>query len=160
MEEYINTKTIIEDEIYKAFKQSVTCPICNNILIEPLICMKCQKIYCKKCINSLTSNNQKCPNGCLNPFFENCLGIIEILSKLKFKCKKCEKQIEYKEVQEHYEFHSKKDKEKKDKEKKDKRKKNKEKKEKDKKNKEIKNESNSNIKNENSCITSKKIIFF
>ena len=106
--------------------------------------MKCQKIYCKKCINSLTSNNQKCPNGCLNPFFENCLGIIEILSKLKFKCEKCEKQIEYKKVQEHCEFHSKKDKEKK---------------EKDKKNKENKNESISNIKNENSYITSKKIIF-
>ena len=105
MEEYFNSKTIIEDEIYKAFKETVTCPLCKNILIEPLICMKCQKIYCKKCINNLDLDNKKCPNNCIEPFFENCLGISEILSKLKFKCEKCEKQIEYNDAQNHYKFH-------------------------------------------------------
>ena len=33
MENYINEDTIIEDDIYSNFKDSVICGICSNILI-------------------------------------------------------------------------------------------------------------------------------
>ena len=31
MENYINENTIIKDELYNAFKESVTCPLCLSI---------------------------------------------------------------------------------------------------------------------------------
>ena len=101
MEEYINKNTIIENEIYIAFKESVTCPLCLNILINPVMCMNCQKNFCKRCIDSYSQKNSKCPNECSEPKYQISLGKNEILSKLKFKCKKCETQFQYDEAQKH-----------------------------------------------------------
>ena len=44
MENFINEKTIIENEIYDAFKDDIFCPICSKILIEPEMCMKCLNV--------------------------------------------------------------------------------------------------------------------
>ena len=90
MEEYINNKTVVENDMFKLFKDSVTCPLCKNILINPFMCIKCQKVYCKRCIDIRTNNNEKC-------LLKN-----DILSKLKFKCLRCEQEIEYSNVQSHY----------------------------------------------------------
>ena len=57
MDEVINTNTIIEDEIYTTFKDSVICPICKSILVEPQLCLKCQNNFCKKCIDKWSENN-------------------------------------------------------------------------------------------------------
>ena len=46
MEKYINEGTVVDNDIYQAFKESVICPICTNILIEPVMCMKCQSQGC------------------------------------------------------------------------------------------------------------------
>lgn len=103
MEEYINNKTIIENEIFLAFKDNVICSLCKNILIFPIICMKCHKVYCKKCIDDWNKNNQEYPNGCKEYDYQECLGKNEILSKLKFKCLGCGEKIFYNEVIRHYE---------------------------------------------------------
>ena len=81
MDEVINTNTIIEDEIYTAFKDSVICPICKSILVEPQLCLKCQNNFCKKCIDKWSENNNECPN----------------------KCQKCEETYFYNEIKNHYE---------------------------------------------------------
>ena len=47
LRDYINDKTVIKDEIYKNFEYSVTCSICSEIMINPMMCMNCQTVYCK-----------------------------------------------------------------------------------------------------------------
>ncbi len=102
MEEYVNTNTLIEDEISLAFKSLSICPLCQSILIKPIICMKCQNVFCKKCIDKYKENNSKCPKGCDDPEYQNCIGKNEILSKLKFRCVGCDKSIPYEEAEKHH----------------------------------------------------------
>ena len=102
MEEYINTNTIIKDEIYNAFKDSITCPLCFSILISPVMCMKCQNVYCKKCTDNWSKDHPKCPNKCTDPNYQRCIGKNDILSRLKFKCQNCETIINYDNIQKHY----------------------------------------------------------
>ena len=102
MEKYINKDTIIENELYKLFEFSVTCPLCKNIYIKPMICMKCQNIFCKRCIDEWSKNNEKCANNCEFPQYINSIDKNEILSKLKFNCVGCGKEIEYNEGENHH----------------------------------------------------------
>jgi hypothetical protein len=100
MEEYINNDTLIENEISKMLKPQLTCPLCNNILIDPLMCMVCQKAYCKKCIDNSINKDKKC--SCENPNYQKYLSKIEMLSSLKFICVGCGKDITYNEAQKHH----------------------------------------------------------
>ena len=103
MESYINNDTLIEDDIAKAFKSSVTCTLCKSILINPFMCMKCQNVYCKKCIDKWNEQNKICPNKCDSPTYQNCVGKNDILSKLKFNCVGCGKEILYNDAENHHE---------------------------------------------------------
>ena len=102
METYVNNKTLIEDDIAILFKSSVTCPICVNILINPVICINCQKVHCKKCIDNPINEDKKCL--CDNPNYQKAYDKIEILSKLKFICFECGEGIPYDEAQKHHGF--------------------------------------------------------
>ena len=101
MEDFIREDTIVEDAIYLCFKDSVICPICSNILINPVMCMKCQNVYCKKCIDGWSKKDYKCPNRCENPNYQRSLEKNNILSKLKFKCQKCGEEILYDNAKSH-----------------------------------------------------------
>jgi hypothetical protein len=99
MDPYINNDTVIKDDIYKTIEELILCPLCHNILIEPVICLKCQKSFCKKCINKLT--DIKCPNNCETVEFPKCISKNEILTKLKFKCKYCQSILSYDDALKH-----------------------------------------------------------
>ena len=101
MEKYINDDTIIKNDLYLTFQESVVCPICSNILINPHMCMNCQNVYCKKCIDDWSKKDNKCPNRCENPNYKKSLEKNNILSKLKFECKKCKKEILYDDMKKH-----------------------------------------------------------
>lgn len=101
MHDYINENSIVKDEIYKNFESSITCIICLDIIIEPMMCVKCKNVYCKQCINNWTKINNKCPNRCENPKYQNCLDIRALLSKLSFNCKNCKNIINYNEMEKH-----------------------------------------------------------
>ena len=103
MEGYINNDTLIEDEIVKLFKSSVICTLCKSILVNPIMCMKCQNVYCKKCIDNWNEQNKNCPNKCDSPTYQNCVGKNDILSKLKFNCVGCGKEILYNDAEKHHE---------------------------------------------------------
>ena len=101
MEKYINNKTVFQDEIYTLFKDSITCQICQNILINPIMCLTCQDTFCKNCIDK---KNGICPNKCNKPNFKQCPSKMDILTKLKFKCQKCKNDFYYNEVMKHQEY--------------------------------------------------------
>ena len=101
MEKYINEETVVQNEIYSAFKDDIICPICTNILIEPQMCMNCQNTYCKRCIEDWSKKNNQCPNRCENPNYKRSLEKNNTLSKLKFKCQKCGEEISYNNIESH-----------------------------------------------------------
>ena len=99
--EFINIKTIIKNEMYNAFKDLISCSICSNVLINPVMCMKCQTTFCKRCADDWSQKNEKCIKGCSEPNYEICKTKKDILSKLKFKCQKCELEFQYDDAEEH-----------------------------------------------------------
>ena len=101
MENYINEETVVKDGVYLIFKDDVICPICSNLIINPMMCMRCQNVYCKKCIEAWNKKDNKCPNRCENPDYHKSLEKSNTLSKLKFKCEKCGEEILYNNVQKH-----------------------------------------------------------
>lgn len=102
MEKYVNLDTIIKDDFFNMFKDSVICPLCFNILIEPIICMKCQKVYCKMCIDNWSKKRVECPSNCNPPDYQPCLVKKDILSILNFKCKGCGTQTNYYDAKKHH----------------------------------------------------------
>ena len=103
MEEYINDDTLIKNDVYNAIKNIAVCPSCHKILIEPLMCLKCQTVYCQKCVKSWEKNEDKCPNKCIEPNYQPSKGKIVLLSSLQFKCKDCKMTIKYNEFKKHKE---------------------------------------------------------
>ena len=102
MEKYINKKTIVKDTVYEVLKDSITCPICECLMIEPMECSKCQNTYCKKCIESWKKKNDSCPNRC-NSEFNKVIEKKNYITKMKFRCTKgCGAEIEYKDLESHY----------------------------------------------------------
>lgn len=99
--DFISEENVIKDEIYKAFCNSVTCPICSDILIEPMMCMNCQTVDCRKCKEDWLLKSNTCPNRCPNPNYQKCLDISELLSQLKFICPNCDDIINYDDIQKH-----------------------------------------------------------
>ena len=103
MEKYINEETIEKDNIYDLIKDKITCPICNNIMIEPVICLGCQTTFCKKCKKILKKKKQNCPNECKNPTISDVVEKNNMISKFKFKCiKGCGTEIPFKDINKHY----------------------------------------------------------
>ena len=85
-------------------KDLLICPICLNILIDPVQCNQCNKCFCKSCIDHYVDSRIKCPFRCMNPLYFGNKFVNNVLSILKFKCKnKCDKIINYDELIKHYE---------------------------------------------------------
>ena len=101
LREYINESTVIKDEIYKQFESSICCVICQDIMIEPMMCMNCQAQYCKSCQENWSKKSKSCTNRCINTKYEKSILAQGLLSKLQFICKKCEKVIDYEDMKEH-----------------------------------------------------------
>ena len=46
LHDYINEGNLIKDEAYKRLGSSIKCPICIDIIIEPMQCEKCNNLFC------------------------------------------------------------------------------------------------------------------
>ena len=101
MDELINEDQIVQKDLYNILKDSITCPLCFGIYINPVMCMKCQNTYCKKCAEDWGKRDNKCPNRCENPNYQESIGKNEILSKLKFKCQNCDLEVDYNKALNH-----------------------------------------------------------
>ena len=102
IEEYINEDSIVKNELYEELKDSITCPICECLMIEPMVCSKCQNTYCKKCIDGWKKKSNSCPNRC-DSEFNKVIEKKNFITKMKFKCLKgCGEEIKFKDLEEHY----------------------------------------------------------
>lgn len=102
----ISSSLLIGD--FKDMGDYITCPICFNILFEPVECKGCSMTMCKKCITKwLETNNSTCPNKCKN-FIETSIDRLaaKMLSKVKLMCYNnnefCSQIVSYEKFLEHY----------------------------------------------------------
>jgi hypothetical protein len=99
MEKYVNSNTIIKNEVYDTFKDSIICPICSNLMIEPVICFSCQETFCKNCYKK----NGSCPKKCNEPNIQEVIGKKKYITKFKFLCiKGCGAEIPFEDINNHY----------------------------------------------------------
>ena len=66
------------------------------------MCQDCQSVYCKKCLENY-SNLKKCPKDNIETEFKHSIMKSEMLSKLKYKCKNCKKEVIKDEIKSHLE---------------------------------------------------------
>ena len=103
MEKYANEKNIVKNEIYELFKDAIICPVCNSIMIEPVICLECQSTFCKKCSKTLKDKGDNCPKKCSNYNINDVIGKNNFISKFKFKCiNGCGEDILFENITNHY----------------------------------------------------------
>ena len=103
MENYINQETIIKDSKYEDFKDRITCPLCQNLMIKPLMCIQCKEYYCDKCIDLLIEKKSGCPNQCSNSNFKEVIEKNNLITKFKFKCiHGCDEEISFYDIENHY----------------------------------------------------------
>ena len=93
--DYFSDDSIVEDDLFRALKKMLICPICNKIYKDPIICTGCQGVYCHKCINN------KCPKNCVNNKLSKCVSKNEMLSKIKYKCKNCLEEVSQIDIKAH-----------------------------------------------------------
>lgn len=99
----IENEKIVKNEVYESFKDLIECPICLRIMYNPMMCMNCQQSFCQKCIEEWQKKSHTCPNHCDESKIQKSRTIINILSKLKFECKKgCGEEILYNDLKNHY----------------------------------------------------------
>ena len=103
MEQYVNENTIIKNNTYELFQELIFCPICERLMIEPVICLGCQNNYCKNCIENWKKKDGSCPNKCKDPIFKDVIGRNRLISRFSFKCiKGCGAEIPFDDINTHY----------------------------------------------------------
>ena len=105
--EYFTDDCLVQNQLSFSFKDSLICPLCHKILKNPFICTKCQNSYCKKCLDACF-NFMKCPNHNEKGQFNISVMKTELLSKLKYKCKNCLKEVIQPDIKTHLEENCKK----------------------------------------------------
>ena len=98
--EYFIDNCIVKDTLFFSFKDLLICPLCNKIFKNPFMCINCQKSYCKECLDNY-SNSNICPNEKIETIFNHCKSKEEMLSKIKYKCRNCKKEITQYNILEH-----------------------------------------------------------
>lgn len=85
---YLPTTTIQSDNVQSYSLYSIICGLCKGILYKPFQCIKCNKSFCKPCIQVWKNNNNRAFQcDCLNTsLIPACRAIRENLSYLKFNC--------------------------------------------------------------------------
>ena len=96
---------VIKNDFYNSIEEEITCSICRNIKVNPVMCTKCQNSFCNNCIEEWKKKSHLCPFKCIYPDYTNCRLVKNLLSKLTFKCKNnCESIIPYDQLLNHYDF--------------------------------------------------------
>ena len=102
MENNKNEETNLRYEIYNLIKDQIICPICESIMFEPFICLKCLNIFCNACKKNLNNKCKYCKDES-NPTIIKIINENKYLTKLRFKCRKgCGEEITLEDMKNHY----------------------------------------------------------
>jgi hypothetical protein len=98
----------LSDDLYcgseKRFIVDFSCLICLNIVMYPLQCGKCDKLFCKKCIENHLDKHDFCPNCRDAPFNKTIFSRLlkRILDESEFVCPlKCDMKFPYSDLEKH-----------------------------------------------------------
>ena len=96
---YFDEKSLIEDEYYNTIKDMIKCKHCHNMLKDPMMCIKCQREYCRNCIGELGKEEHPCENSDFVKYKYH--SAISFIGKLKYLCKNCKAEIKKEEIENH-----------------------------------------------------------
>ena len=103
MDKYLIEENIVKDEVYKAVKDEVICPICFGLMTVPMECYECQNLYCQNCIEQWKKKGGGCPNRCKTFEFRKVIEKKRKIYSIKFKCiKGCGAEIPFNEIENHH----------------------------------------------------------
>ena len=105
---FVNPDLVINKDHFKVIENCSICQICQGILISPIQCSVCQNSFCSSCIQKWKNETgiMSCPFKCQNNSFQSSRTLINLLSKLIFKCNKCSNEkIPYLDLEKHYQSH-------------------------------------------------------
>ena len=103
MEDFFKEENIVKNEIFEELKESVICPLCEELMIVPMECSICQNLYCEKCIEKWKKKGGGCPHQCTNYEFKKVIEKKRMITKIKFRCiKGCGAEIKYNDIVNHY----------------------------------------------------------
>ena len=93
----INPNDIEISNNFSVVKSLLKCSVCDGIVVDPVQCKNCYKVYCKKCVNNINCE-------CKGEIKSNEI-LKEVTSKLVVKCKfKCGELIQFNQYKEHIEL--------------------------------------------------------
>ena len=101
-DQYFSDDCIIENPFFTSIKDILKCPLCHKIFKDPYMCDNCQNVYCKRCLEAY-SQFKICVNECKDAKFIRCLAKNELLSKIKYRCKNCQKEVIQSDIKAHLE---------------------------------------------------------
>ena len=102
-------ENVIQDDFFNSIKEEVTCSICLDIKVDPMMCTKCQNSYCANCIKNWEKKSLQCPFKCDSPSYISARVVRNLICKLNFKCKNgCNDIIPFEKIESHYAFECKK----------------------------------------------------
>ena len=88
----INPEFIENKEEYKVIISDMTCPLCLNVICNPLECKKCQTLICADCYFILEVGEEKCiKQGCEGVYAKANKYVREFLGALTITCEACGK---------------------------------------------------------------------
>ena len=91
---------IVNKDYYEGIKDMINCMICGCVIEDPVECNKCQKCFCKKCIDDWTNKKKICPVICTNNTYTSARLCKILISQIIIQCK-CGKELSYDKYKNH-----------------------------------------------------------
>lgn len=99
----ISFDQIIDVASYQIDKPKITCPICKELINNPISCSSCKETYCKDCIYNYAFKNNKCPKNCKSfELVKPRKEIMDLFTKFEILCKICDTPFPLKDYYNHY----------------------------------------------------------
>jgi len=101
---HISDELVVNKSYYETIEKEITCSICEEILVDPILCSECENPFCTSCIEEWLKKNNQCVMKCKAPFKSKAIQRMSrnIMDKVILKCKLCNKEISLNDYPSHY----------------------------------------------------------
>lgn len=100
---HISEDLVVNKTYFEPMSKELTCSICEGLLVEPVLCDKCEHPFCFGCISEWTSRNNQCIMKCPGQFKSKSITrmIKNIMEKVILECNYCKGQVSLTEYSNH-----------------------------------------------------------